>query len=529
MVKLAETPWGREAIATYTPKTRTWATPGELARALDPGTRESLALRMINLQLVKLADHRVPADGLMIFCPPQEGKSTAVSRRFPEWLLQHNPSLRIAIVSYEQEMAVRWGRQILRDIRHAGPRLLDVSIMADSSAAGRWDTPQGGGVYCVGVGGALTGRPVDVLVIDDPVKGREEAESQVMRERAWDWWENVALTRLAPGGVVCLMMTRWHESDLAGRILSGPSPLRWRVLSIPAISQGPGDPLGRGEGEEFPSIRDRQPGYFANLRATITPYVWQSIYMQTPTAAQGNVFRRAAFRYWRTTVGQPNPASILARRHMAGAWIELEGRRVDLTDPAVWKFATCDVAASEKTSADWTVVSVWAIDREGDLILLDMARARVEMSDHFAMAKPLRDRWAFDLLYVEHQWWSKTLITDARAAGIPVAEVQADTDKLTRAIPAAGRVHAGKVHFPADAPWLEDFENELASFPRGAHDDMVNTLAYAARIAAAHWTPADPPARKPPVGPELERIAAAYAAATGNGGHEIDIMTVKLG
>ena len=318
----------------------------------------------------------------------------------------------------------------------------------------------------------------------------------------------MALTRLAPGGVVCLMMTRWHEKDLAGRILAGPSPLRWRVLSIPAISEGPGDPLGRAAGEEFPSIRDRPPGYFTNLRATITPYVWTSIYMQTPTAAQGNMFRRAAFRYWRTTVGQPDPASILARRHLAGAWIELEGRRVDLTDPAVWRFATCDVAASEKTSADWTVVAVWAIDREGDLILLDLARARVEMSNHFEMARPLRERWVFDLLYVEHQWWSKTLIVDARAAGVPVAEVVADKDKLTRAIPAAGRVHAGKVWFPAGAPWLDAFENELASFPRGSHDDQVDVLAYAARIAAAHWTPAPPPARKPPMGPELERIAA---------------------
>lgn len=529
MVKLAETAWGREAIATYKPRRRRWATPYELARALDPGTRDSLALRVINRELVKLADHAVPANGLMVFCPPQEGKSYTVSRRFPEWLLSHNPSLRIAIVSYEQETAVRWGRQILRDIRHAPPRVLDITVMADSSAAGRWDTPQGGGVYCVGVGGALTGRPVDVLVIDDPVKGREEAESEAYQKRAWEWWENVAVTRLAPGGCCILMMTRWQEKDLAGKILAAPSPISWRILSIPAISAGAGDPLGRPGGAEFPSIRDRPPGYFANLAATLSRYVWQSIYMQAPTAAEGNLFRKAAFRYWRTVAGQPDPASVLGRPHMAGAWIELEGRRVDLCDTAVWKFATCDVAASEKTTADWTVVSVWAIDREGDLILLDRARARVEMGDHFAMAKPLRDRWHYDLLYVEHQWWSKTLVLDARAAGVPVAELQADKDKLTRAIPAAGRVHAGKVWFPAGAPWLEDWEAELLSFPRGAHDDQVDTLAYAARIVAAHWTPAPPPGRKPPVGPELERIAAAYAAATGNGAHEPDIMTMKLG
>ena len=529
MVKLAETPWGREAIATYKPKTRRWATPGALARALDPATRDSPPLRIIDRELVKLADHQVPADALAVYCPPQEGKSSKISRRFPEWLLSHNPALRIAIVSYEQEMAVRWGRQILRDIRHAGPRLLDVTVMADSSAAGRWDTPQGGGVYCVGVGGALTGRPVDVLIIDDPVKGREEAESEIMRARAWDWWENVAVTRLATGGICCLMLTRWHQDDLAGRIMSRPSPLRWRLLSMPAISEGAGDPLGRPEGGEFPSIRDRPPGYFANLRATMTPYVFQSIYMQSPTAAQGNFFRRAAFRYWRTVTGQPDPAAVLARAGMAGAWIELEGRRVDLADTAVWKFATCDLAASEKTSADWTVVSVWAIDREGDLILLDRARAHVEMADHFAMAKPLRDRWRYDVLYVPHEYWSKTLIVDARAAGVPVAEVVTDKDKLTRAIPAAGRLHAGKVWWPAAAPWKDEWENELAAFNRGTHDDQVDTFSAAARVAAAHWTPAEPPPRRPPLSPELERIAAAYAAATGNNGHELDIMNAKLG
>ena len=189
------------------------------------------------------------------------------------------------------------------------------------------------------------------------MKGREEAESEILRSRAWDWWENVALTRLAPGGVCCLMMTRWHESDLAGTILSRPSPLAWRVLRLPAISEGPGDPLGRPAEAEFPSIRGRAPGYFTHRRATMTPYIWASIYDQKPTAAVGNFFRRTAFRYWRPVAGIPDPAAIIARRTQTGAWIELEGRRVDLTDHGVWKFATCDLAASEKTSADWTVVA----------------------------------------------------------------------------------------------------------------------------------------------------------------------------
>lgn len=529
-----EAVWAELAAQHYEPHPRRYPRPGDLARALDPATRTSPALELIDDELVALADHTNPADALAIFIPPGEGKSQRVSRRYPEWLLAHDPALRIAIVSYEQEMATRWGRQILRDLKQADPGIIDVQVMADSSAAGRWDTPRGGGIYCVGVGGALTGRPVDVLLpvllIDDPVKDREAAESATYRARAWDWWESVALTRLAPGGVVALIQTRWHESDLSGQILSKPSPLRWRVLSIPAIAEDH-DPLGREPGEELRSVRERGPGHFAKIRAGISSYVFSGLYQQSPTAAEGNFFRRAAFRYWRCPVGQPDPAALLAMGSMAGVWLELEGGRVDLADPAVWRFATVDVAASTKTASDFTVCAVWAISREGDLILLDRARGHAEMSDHFAMVKPLRDRWRFDVAYIERSFYSKTLVTDAREAGVPVAEVVADTDKITRAIPAAGRVHAGKVWFPADAPWLEEWENEVASFPAGAHDDQVDVMAYAARIASAHWTPAPPPSRPPQVPADMREIQRAFDAATGNGygGPEKSIMDIPLG
>ena len=517
---------------------RRWARPGDLARALDPDTADSLPLRVIDGELVKLADHQVDADALAIFMSPQEGKSQRVSRRFPEWLLAHDPSLRIAIVSYEGEIAVRWGRQIKRDIAHANPAIMDIRIMADSSAAGRWDTPEGGGLVCTGIGGAFAGRPADVIIIDDPCKDREAAESEVLRERAWEWWESVAIPRLGTGGIVCLMMTRWHEDDLAGRILSRPSPLRWRVLSMPAIAETR-DPLGRPPGEEFPSVRGRRPGYFANLKASMTPYVFAGLYQQNPVAAVGNFFRRTAFRYWRPVAGEVAPDRALQAGFLAGAWLQLEDRRVDLADPAVWKFATADVAASTKTSADWTVVSVWAITRDADLVLLDRRRQRVEMGDHFAMASPLRERWHYDVLYVEKQWWSKTLVADATSAGVPVAEVVADKDKVTRAVPAAGRLHAGRVWFPAttsgcmcgecDGAWLAEWENELAAFDRGAHDDQVDTFSYAARIAAAHWTPPPPPSRPAPPARELDAIASAHAAATGNGDRAPDLMNMPLG
>jgi phage terminase large subunit-like protein len=536
MTALPDTDWREHAARHYEPHPRRWPTPGALALALDPATKTSPALEIIDRELVRLTDHLVPAEGLLVFCAPQEGKSQKVSRRYPEWLLADNPGLRIAIVSYEGEMAVRWGRQIKRDIAHADPRVMNVRIMADSSAAGRWDTPEGGGLYCTGVGGSLSGRPVDVLIIDDPVKDREQAESAVFRDRAWDWWESVAIPRLATPPVVVCMQTRWHMDDLSGRILSRPSPLRWRVLSMPAIAV-PGDPLGRQPGEEFPSVRGRPPGYFTQLRATMTPYVFSGLYQQDPVAAAGNFFRRQTFRYWRNPPGMADAAGMLAAGRHAGAVIELDGRRVDLADPGVWRFATCDLAASTSTQADWTVFAVWAIDQGGDLILLDRRRARIDPSDHFAMARPLRDRWRYDVLYVPREWWAKTLILDGRAAGVPVAEVTTDTDKITRAIPAAGRLHAGRVWWPAETSgcqcgqcsgaWLEEWEAELAAFDRGVNDDQVDTFSAAARVVAAHWTPPAPPTRAaPPAG--VEAIEQAYAAASGNGTHQPDLMTMPL-
>lgn len=531
-------PW-EYAARWFEPRPRRHATPGALSRALDNRTGTSPALTLIDQALTDLTDGD-DHNALMIFMPPQEGKSQRASRRYPEWLLDHNPSLRIAIISYGEDLALRWGRDIKQDItQHPCPnagacddadcRGLHIAIRRDSSAAGRWETPEGGGVYCVGVGGPLTGRPVDVMIIDDPVKDRAAAESKVIRDATWDWWESVALTRLAPGGKVVIIQTRWHEDDLAGRILSRPSPLKWKELKIPAIATA-ADPLGRQPGEELTSVRGREPGHFRNLRATMSAYVFSGVYQQSPTAPEGNFFRRPTFRYWRPMEPWPD-----GRER-----ISLDGQPVTLAD--TWRFGTVDVAASTKTTADFTVIAAWAVSVSGDLILLGRARARVAQHDHFDLAKPLLERWGFSSLYVEKHFFATTLVEDARQAGYGIAEVVADADKVTRAIPAAGRVHAGKAWFPAETSgcecggpcaasggqWLEEWCDELAAFPQGANDDQVDNLAYAARILSHDWTPPRSPERPRP-SPHAAAVAQAAVAATGHAGNgrgEIDLMTV---
>jgi predicted phage terminase large subunit-like protein len=300
--------------------------------------------------------------------------------------------------------------------------------------------------------------------------------------------------------------TRWHEDDLAGRLQSRPSPLRWKVITIPAIAEEGGDVLGRQPGEELVSVRDREPGHFANIRANTSPYVWSGIYQQRPAPAEGGLFRRAAFRYWRPM--PPWPGDLRER-------LDLEGRTVTLDD--CWRFAVADLAVSTRTSADFTVIGAFCMSLDGDLILLDRVRTRVDEADHFSAGAPLLTRWRIDQLYVEHQYIAKTIVVDAQQAGYPVVPLTADADKLTRAIPAAGRVHAGRVWFPGEAKWLDEWCDELAGFPTAAHDDQVDVLAYAARVASAHWLrPADQ-VQEPVVRERQQGIEQAWQASTGNG------------
>lgn len=515
---LLGSPW--EYVARlFEPRGRRYRDPGHLASKLDPKHGSSPALDLIDEQLVALMDPDEDFNALAVYMSPQEGKSQKCSRRFPEWLLDHDPSLRIAIVSYEMDTALRWGRDIKNDIalnRCPGVKLdgaecreacggLHISIRRDSAAAARWETPAEGGVYCVGVGGPLTGRPVDVLIIDDPVKDRSAAESKTIRDATWDWWESVALTRLAPGAKVVLIQTRWHQDDLGGRLEDRPGPLKWRKLVIPAIAESPDDPLGREPGEEMISVRQREPGYFHRLKATMSAYVFASIYQQSPSAPEGNFFRREAFRYWRWMDPTPDGREQI-----------FAGGQLYAVFDSTWRFITMDFAASARSSADYTVASVWAVTLDGNLILLDRMRERITDHDQFKMVEPLRLKWRVDQTWVEANWWSSTFVTDARNAGVTVGMLKADTDKVTRAVPAAGRVHSGRVFWPADAPWLDEWEGELLTFPKATHDDQVDTLSYAVRILVNEWTPGTDLPRED-LTPSERAINTAASAATGYG------------
>jgi predicted phage terminase large subunit-like protein len=469
------------------PKPRRWATPLDLAQELNPAIVRTPALEVINKALVDVADGR--NDRLMIFMSPQEAKSTTVSHRFVQWSLLNDPGTRAAIVSYADEIARRWGSDIKQDVAtyngDDGGIDLGLRLRADSKAAGRWQIDgHPGGVYCVGVAGSLTGRPVDLLVLDDVHKDLEQAQSATYRERAVRFWQAVAVPRLGPGAKCVLVMTRWHEADLAGYLLEHEGDVkdggRWRVLSIPAQCEDEAtDPLGRREGEYMISARGNRD--WEAIKKSVGSYVWASLYQQRPAPAEGGLFKRLWWRY----------------HTISGNTVHLGGRDLDLRD--CWRFATVDLAASTRTSADFTVIAAWARTVAGDLVLLDLVRARIGEDQHFAQARPLVQRWNLDTVFVEASQYGTTLVREATQDNVPITPIQAESDKFSRALPYSAWVSSGRVWLPGNNPhWLDAFLTEHASFPAAAHDDTVDTGSLAVRVSVTKWAP--PPTPRTPAG-----------------------------
>lgn len=293
-----------------------YATPGHLARVLDPTTVQTPALDLIDHRLCEAADGRITRLG--IFMPPQEGKSTRVAIFGVLFLLLRNPNLRVAIASYEQGLALRSGKAIRDYIEAAGSGTrrypvpitqdrLSLSVSEDTSAMAEWSLEgHRGGVLSVGIGGGFTGRPADVLVIDDPVKDARAADSPLLRQRAWEWWTHVARVRLAPGGLVVVVQTRWHEDDLSGRLITqdhtrAREERQWTWVNIPAQAEAlrPDDEkrgrlpdaLGRPPGEFLVSARRRALSDWQEVRLDVGARSWSALYQQHPTPSEGAVFR----------------------------------------------------------------------------------------------------------------------------------------------------------------------------------------------------------------------------------------------
>lgn len=454
----------------------TYATPGDLARHLDPETVQTPAMDLIDAFLVDIAD--TPNARGIVVMPPQEGKSERTTRRFTEWALKHNPDSRIAVCSFELSIARRWGRMVRDDIRE-NPDVFDLTIRKDVSAQAEWQIlGKRGGMITVGIGGPLTSRAVDLMIIDDPIKDAGQADSEVYRQTVWDWWTKVASTRLSPGAPVVLILTRWHEDDLAGRLLKAEDAHRWKVLRIPAQAdhnpkKGETDPLGREPGEWLESTRGRTPEEWEAIKIQAGPRGFQALYQGRPSSAAGDVFLREKWRYY----DQP-----LWIRHPSGA------RLVSGFDDLI---ASWDMAFKDLKDSDYVVGQVWG-RRGGEAYLLDQVRGRMDFPETCRQLIAFTAKWPQALAkFVEDKANGTAVIAALRKTVPGLIPEEPDGGKTARARAVSPLQAAEQVILPSpliehdpdtgEAPyaWVEEFVEEAAAFPRGANDDQVDAMTQA--------------------------------------------------
>ena len=478
---MTQVAWAARAAARFAPPepppAPRWSTPGELAAALDSRTVQTPALDLIDAELIRAAN--TPDARLIISMPPQEGKSQRASRRFPLWVLSQNKDTRVAVISYESNVARRWGRAIRDDIMQHGDTL-DMRVRDDLSAQHEWQLEgHDGGVYSTGLSGALTGRPVDLMIIDDPIKDREQADSLVYRDRAWDWWTDTGSTRLAPGAPVILILTRWHHDDLAGRLLAAEDGHLWRVINIPAVAdhrpeKGETDQLGRAPGEFMLSARGRTTLQWHAIQKRVGPRTWSSLYQGHPTPLAGNLFPEEWARY---------DTPMWVREDDGHCWVP--GHNWEMVQS--W-----DLAFKDLDSSDYVVGQVWL--RVGPtMYLLDQVRDRLSFTATLAAIKAMSAKWPQAAAkFVEDKANGPAVINALRRQLGGLIPVEPEGSKYARAAAVSPFVHSMNVVLPTVEllPNVAELLVEASGFPNHAHDDTVDAFSQAANRLLLH--PLDP-------------------------------------
>ena len=396
---------------------------------------------------------------LIITMPPRHGKSMTVTESFPSWFIGRNPERRVIEVSYGSELAQKFGLSNRRKIEEFGRDIFGVEVSSENASKTNWGlVGYCGGMISAGIGGSITGQGADLLIIDDPIKNRKEAESQTYRESIWSEWQDTLSSRLHPSGRVIVIMTRWHEDDLVGRLLSQSAS--WRLINLPAVAEEH-DILGRDVGQVLWAEHGYNDDWCTSKRQELGARSWDSLYQGHPRPSEGMLFRQSMFR-----------------RYKVSGDCYLVGDKV--YDKAVCKiFQTCDVAGSRKTSADYFVLGTFALCPNGELLLLEIFRERLEGPEQPSLMARKHNEYKPVLIGVESANMGLTLYQQLRRMGLPVVELKPDADKYTRAIPAAARYESGMVYHIEVAHWLNDLEAELLAFPNGAHDDQVDVISYA--------------------------------------------------
>ena len=394
---------------------------------------------------------------LAIFMPPRHGKSQLTSQFFPAWYLGRNPSKFVIATTYAQDLADDFGRSVRNQIQDEDYNRIfnDCTLSKDSSSVRRFHTTGSGVYYAVGAGGAITGRGAHLLLIDDPIKGREDADSDAMRSNLIDWYRSTAYSRLMPGGSIILIQTRWHEDDLAGWILRETSHEPWEVIELPAVlDEKASKILKRPKGQAlWPEAYDKKR--LEEIKKTAGSREWNSLYMQRPSAEEGNILKRYWWKEWK----EDNPPEC---NYILQSW---------------------DTAYTVKSTSDYSAVTTWGIFEHNGIqnaILLSARRERWEFPELKSEAINLYNEFKPDVVLIEAKASGWSLIQELQRAGIPITPFNPKkADKKTRAHSVTPLFESGRVWYPSSKYWAEDVINQCAQFPSSNYDDLVDSTTPA--------------------------------------------------
>ena len=395
---------------------------------------------------------------LIINMPPRHTKSEFASYLLPAWFLGKFPHKKVIQTAHTAELAVNFGRKVRNlvdtDVYH--DIFPDLSLSADSKAAGRWNTSKGGDYFAIGVGGAVTGKGADLLIIDDPHSEQEAALAEINPEiydKTYEWYTSGPRQRLQPGGAIVVVQTRWSKKDLTGRVLKAAA-LRggdeWEVIEFPAILPS-GNPLW----PEFWPMEE-----LLALKEELPNSKWMAQYQQNPTSEVSAIVKREWWQVWDKE--DPPPCEFILM-----AW---------------------DTAFEANQRADYSAVTTWGVfymnDANGmpqaNIILLNAFRERMEFPTLKRTAIEHYKEWEPDSVIIEKKASGAPLIYEMRAMGIPVQEFTPTrgNDKISRLNAVSDLFASGRVWVP-DTAWAEEVVEEVASFPAGDHDDYTDTVSMA--------------------------------------------------
>ncbi|WP_332649696.1 phage terminase large subunit [Lysinibacillus sp. 54212] len=411
------------------------------------------------------------ADGeqlsVLIEMPPRHGKSMTVTESFPSFYLAKNPDKRVIAAAYSDGLATKFGR-LNRNKFNEFSNLFGLELSGSNAAMKDWGVQdRRGGMIATGIGGSITGQGADLMIIDDPIKNMKEASSQTIRDNIWDEWEATLSTRLHDGASLIVIMTRWHEDDLIGRLLAR-SPRKWIRLRLPAIAEDEDDLLDRAIGEALCPELGYNATWAEAKKAEVGSRTWASLYQQRPTPAGGNVFKCEWIRYYVRTNEQKNEwglsddVAVLPTNYdkLAQSW---------------------DCTFKDSTASDFVAGGVWG--RKGaNFFLLDLHHKRMGFVDTVKAIRSMSDKWPqARSKYIEDKANGSAVIDMLKDEISGIVPVEPDGGKEARANAVSPLFEAGNVYLPHPniCSWSEDIVEELVAFPNAAHDDLVDMTTQA--------------------------------------------------